>query len=97
MCSNWHTRKSETTNVLTDVYDGRVWQQFEVVDGKPFLNAPNSFALQLNIDWFQPFNNLHCSLGVMLLSIMNLPREERYKQENMIICGLIPGPKSQGI
>ena len=28
----------------------------------------------------------------MCLSLMNLPREERYKPENMITAGVLPGP-----
>ena len=28
-----------------------------------------------------------------MIFISNLPREIRYNQENIIICGLIPGPK----
>ena len=29
----------------------------------------------------------------MYLTIMNLPRTIRFKQENVILIGLIPGPK----
>ena len=27
------------------------------------------------------------------MSVLNLPREERYKRENMLVVGLIPGPR----
>ena len=33
------------------------------------------------------------SVGVIYLVILNLPREERYKLENIIVVGIIPGPK----
>ena len=46
----------------------------------------------LNIDWFQPFKHRVYSIGVMYLAIMNLPRSVRFKRENIIIVGLIPGP-----
>ncbi|OAD71072.1 hypothetical protein PHYBLDRAFT_148290 [Phycomyces blakesleeanus NRRL 1555(-)] len=49
--------------------------------------------LTLNIDWFQPFNGVTYSCGAIYLSINNLPREERYKKENVILAGLMPGPK----
>ena len=27
------------------------------------------------------------------MTVMNLPRDVRYKRENVILCGLLPGPK----
>ena len=56
-----------------------------------FLREETSLALQLNLDWFQPFtrrNNI--SVGAIYLSILNLPREDRYKLENVILLGIIP-------
>ena len=47
--------------------------------------------MQLNLDWFQPFtrrNNI--SVGAIYLSILNLPREDRYKLENVILLGITP-------
>ena len=51
----------------------------------------NKLALQLNLDWFQPFtrrNNV--SIAAIYIAILNLPREERYKIENVILLGIIP-------
>ena len=77
-------------NLLCDVYDGQVWRDF--VDCK-FLGEPHNLGLMLNIDWFQPFTHTQCSVGVMYLVILNLPRSIRFKSENIIIAGVIPGPK----
>ncbi len=44
----------------------------------------------LNVDWFQQTTH---STGVMYLAIQNLPRKERYLCENVIVVGVIPGPK----
>ena len=33
------------------------------------------------------------TLGTRVMVVMNLPREERFKPENFIVVGLIPGPK----
>ena len=41
----------------------------------------------------QPFTHVKYSVGVVCLVILNLPREERYKLENIIVVGIIPGPK----
>ena len=47
----------------------------------------------MNVDWFQPFKNLEYSLGAIYLAITNLHRSERFKWENILLCGIIPGPK----
>lgn len=50
-------------------------------------------ALLINIDWFQPFKDISYSVGVIYAVILNLPRSIRYKDSNVIIVGVIPGPK----
>ena len=81
------------TDQYCDVYDGRVWREFLTYDGQPFLSVPFNFAFQLNINWFQPFEHTQHSEGVMYLTVMNLPRSERFLQENVILVGVLPGPK----
>ncbi len=44
------------------------------------------------LDWFNPYEQTPYSIGAIYLSIMNLPRSERYKEENILLVGLIPGP-----
>ena len=46
----------------------------------------------LNVDWMQPFDHTPYSLGVLYLVLMNLPRSERFKRENIFLVGIIPGP-----
>ena len=60
--------------------------------GSPFLSKENNIAFMLNIDWFQPFKHRAYSIGVMYLVFMNLPCSIRYKRENIVLLGLIPGP-----
>ena len=47
----------------------------------------------MNVDWFEPFERGVYSVGAIYLTIQNLPRHERYKPENIIIVGILPGPK----
>ena len=75
-----------------DIYEGKVWKEFLYHNGTPFLLAPNNFALSVNIDWFNPYGRTLYSVGAIYLVILNLPRHDRYKIENMILAGLIPGP-----
>ena len=51
----------------------------------------------MNLDWFQPTKHGCDSIGVIYIVIMNLPRQECLKPENVIIVGIIPGPKKPKI
>ena len=85
-CQRWRQEKLPD-NVLKDVYSGRVWKELQAKD---YFVSDYAFALQYNIDWWQPHKHSNKSIGVMYLAIANLPREIRYKRENLIIAGLIP-------
>lgn len=61
------------------------------VNGKDFLKAPRNYGLMLNFDFFQPMKHRKdYSVGVFYMVILNLPRAERYKWENVIVVGIIP-------
>lgn len=77
---------------LEDIYDAAMWSDFQQYLGTPFLSSPHSFAFALNVDWFQPYQHTTFSVGVLYLTILNLPRTIRYKRENAILIGIIPGP-----
>ena len=49
----------------------------------------------VNVDWFQPFKNGTMSVGVIYLALMNLPRELRFKRENVFLVGIIASLKSE--
>ena len=77
---------------LRDVYHARIWREFLKVDGKELLALPLTYAFVMNIDWFEPFEHVTYSVGVIYLAVLNLPRPLRYKRENIILVGIIPGP-----
>ena len=79
-------------NVYADEYDGKIWKNFQSYDGKPFLTEARNLGLMLNVVWFQPYDKVKDSVGVMYLVVMNLPHVARFKQENIIIAGIILGP-----
>lgn len=91
-CELWRNR-SKSPDMYTDIYDGLVWENFQVINNRPFLKVPNNLGLILNMDWFNPFKHIEYSVGVIYLVIANIPRSERYKLENVIIVGTIPGPR----
>ena len=91
-CEKWRTRNIPE-GFLCDVYDGNVWEYYNSVDGINFLRFPNSWLLTLNVDWFEPFEREVYSVGAIYMCIQNLPRDVRYLPENIVIVGIIPGPK----
>jgi hypothetical protein len=75
--------------------------------GKPWASTPRrktdspqellaqkgTLAVSLNVDWFQPHKSMGYSMGAIYMTVQNLPREERYKIENVILVALLPGPR----
>ena len=90
-CELWRSRDIPD-GFLADIFDGRIWKEWQYVDEKPYLAAPRNYAFMLNVDWFQPFKHSVYSVGVLYMVLMNLPRAERFKPENVFLVGVIPGP-----
>ena len=63
------------------------------INGKDFLLAPYVYGFTLNVDWFKPFKHQEYKVRVIYLAVLNLPRETRYKWENIVV-GIIPGPSA---
>ena len=95
LCEQWRTRQVEES-VLSDVYDGEVWKNFKWKDGSRFFELERRYGLMLNVDWFQPFKRRSdYSVGVIYFVVMNLPRSQRFKFENVILGGIIPSLESE--
>ena len=77
------SRRDVPDGFLADIFDGRVWKEWQYVGGSPYLPAPRNYAFMLNVDWFQPFKHSLYSVGALYMVLMNLPRTERFKSENM--------------
>ena len=90
LCEQW--RSHPTSDMLSDIYDGRLWKDFQHANGHPFLASPGNLAFSLNVDWFQPYKLTQSSVGVLFLTILNLPRSVRYNRQYTILAGVIPGP-----
>ena len=75
--------------------------QFICIQVKALPNTPKPsdafkkvvLSLIMNVDWFQPYKHTRHSVGAIYLSINNLPRHLRYKPCNILLTGLIPGPR----
>ena len=88
-CEKWRKRP-QNTGVMTDIYDGKIWKEFQSPLKANFLNNENNFGIMLNLDWFQPFEHVNYSVGVMYAVVLNLPRQERFKLKNVLLLGIIP-------
>ena len=91
-CELWRGR-SVPPDFVCDIYDGLVWKAFNLSEKQSFLSLPHCYLLTLNVDRFVPFERGVYSVGAIYLTIQNLPRNMRYRPENIIIVGIIPGPK----
>ena len=92
-CEHWRKRQSIIpSGTYADVYEGHVWKELGSISSRPFLSHPNNLCLMLNIDWFNPYEETPYSAGVIYFVVQNLPRSERFKFENVILVGMIPGP-----
>ena len=95
MCEEWRDRHVDD-HIVADVYDGSIWKDFLKYKGDNFLNVPQNLAFAINVDWFQPFKRRNDrSVGVIYLVLLNLPREQRFKWENVIVAGIIPEMKKE--
>ncbi len=83
---------------MFDIYDGHFFKDFKKEgEDEPFINKDCSLMLSLNVDWFQPTKSMNYHVGAIYLVINNLPRAERYKQHNLILVGLMPGPNEPSL
>jgi len=53
--------------------------------------ADSHLRIMINLDWFQLFDLAMYSCGAIYGVICNLPCEVRFKKENMLTLGLLPG------
>ena len=76
---------------MTDIFDGQLWKDFQKYKGVDFLSAPRNYGLMLNFEFFQPMKHRKdYFVGLLHLVLLNLPRTERFKWENVIVVGIIP-------
>ena len=90
MCNTWLQKEPE--EYLADITDGMVWKEMMSLLS-PDRSPTNIVGLLVNVDWFQPYKHVEYSVGVIYAVVINLPRSIRYKDENVVIVGIIPGPK----
>ena len=89
LLEHWRKRQSKE-GCMSDVYDGQVWNNFKSEKFSNFLQNKRCYGVMLNFDFFQPYKHTPESYGVFYITLMNLPRDQRFKQENVLLVGIIP-------
>lgn len=83
---------------MDDIFDAEVLQNFKGFDCRHFGagGEEGRYVFSLCVDYFNPLGNKQAgkkrSIGLISLLCLNLPREMRYRPENMFLFGIIPGP-----
>ena len=67
------------------------------LEGENLFSDKYSLGLLLNVDCFNPFKHVEYSVGAIYLAILNFPRQLRYRKENIILLGIIPGPSEPNL
>jgi hypothetical protein len=95
---------TRATNTVTDILQADLVRNFKGPVKGPngtfgYFDAPDNesrLLLTLSVDWMNPFGvkaaGISASVGVIAMCCVNLPLSIRYKPENLILVGLIPGP-----
>ena len=80
---------------LEDIWDGQVWKdssQDPVNAEVPFLDKKWNIVLMMSIDWVQPILRGIYKIDPIHMSVLNLPRSHRMRQEWTMLIGIMPGP-----
>jgi hypothetical protein len=106
---SWKTTQARTNTdhgLRTDFWDA---DYIRTIRGPPdstefFCEIPPGeirLAFALSVDWFNPLFNKESgrkvSIGPVFLICLNLPRHERYKEPNMFLLFIIPGPNEPSV
>ena len=61
---------------------------------KQFLSNMFNLGLIISvaIDWFKPFKRSEYKVAALMLSVLNLPRRQRFRKKWTMIVGIIPSP-----
>ena len=70
---------------ITEIWQGRLWHDFQSFAGKPLLSEPGTIALIFLVDWVNAFNKSNYSVGTVMAAMANLPRRVRMQRKNMIL------------
>ncbi|KAK3929174.1 Protein piccolo [Frankliniella fusca] len=81
-------REKVNENNIEDVYDGEVYKNFIRTICARGVNIHRILRFMWNTDGISIFKSSKFSVWPFFLSILQLPPEERFKKENVVVAGL---------
>jgi Transposase family tnp2 len=95
-----HT-KARKPGTITDIFDGLHYRSLlgePVVVGDQtyphnYFSDNRDIALGFATDGFAPFKRRKLTAWILLIFNYNLPPEQRFRKDNILCVGIIPGPK----
>ena len=67
-----------SVDIMCDVLDGRLWK---TLISQGYFKSKYDIALMMNVDWYRPFKRSEYKVAAIMMTILNLPREERFKKK----------------
>lgn len=55
------------------------------------FNGKYDIAFMMNVDWYKPFKRSEYKVAAIMMTVLNLPRHERFKKKWTIIAGIMKG------
>jgi hypothetical protein len=97
----YHSQFCPKPEGMTDIFDGEKYKKMKSthvsIDGHPlphkFFSDSRDIALGLATDGFSPFKKRRVTAWPIVLINYNLPPHLRFRRENLICIGCVPGPK----
>eukprot|EP00300_Choanocystis_sp_HF-7_P014016 c18539_g1_i1.p1 GENE.c18539_g1_i1~~c18539_g1_i1.p1 ORF type:complete len:559 (+),score=34.68 c18539_g1_i1:362-2038(+) len=83
----WNARL-DALNYSSEIWHGSRFRDQQVWD----TCGMRSLIFVVSLDWFPPFQSRDYSLGVLTLTVANLPCTERAKLSNMWVLAVLEGP-----
>lgn len=99
-----HMRNSATQEELRDIMSSTAIRELRDTSGEPFVREIGDdlrLVWALSIDWYNPRTNKASgkaiSFGMIIMICLSLPPLLRYKEENIYLAGIIPGPQEPSV
>ena len=76
-------------NELSDITDGRIYRKLLMSEDGDLFRKKEAFSFLLNTDGISVCSKSKLTIWPFFLALIELPKEERYLIENMVLAGII--------
>jgi hypothetical protein len=90
-CARFYNLQDSDDDAVID--DWWAAQHYRRLRGEGYFGSTRDIALQISFDGFQVTGRTFYHAAPIIAIILNLPPTIRYRRENIMLVGLIPGPQ----